>query len=473
MTSVDLLIVGGTLVTARPDGLVVPDGVLAIDGETILALGPRGTLEHQFQARRTIDAPGQLIFPGLVDTHTHLYQTLLKGLGDDLPLMEWLDACTQPSIPHLTPRMCYVAAALGCIESLRSGCTTIFDYMIDHPDVEVYDAILQAFDDIGIQGILGRGMRDRYAETVSTVPPSFDAQVADAIRLAAAYGPRRIWLTPGATWAMEAASLRAVRRLADEHGLRMSLHTDEVLFDSAESLRRFGMRTVPFLDSIGFLGPDVLHAHCVQLSDEDCTILARHGSAVAYNPVSNMYLGSGVPPITRLLELGVTVGLGADGAASNNSQDMLEALKIGALLPKVAARDPSVFTAADAVRLATTGGAAALGRDDFGSLEPGRRADLFIFDPRHAKSIPVHDPVSTLVYSSGQVNVRSTIVAGRVVLDDRRIVGVDEDAILREAQSLAEQLVVVAGTAARLQGRWRRQRTSPAASLVGGAADSA
>jgi 5-methylthioadenosine/S-adenosylhomocysteine deaminase len=173
-----------------------------------------------------------------------------------------------------------------------------------------------------------------------------------------------------------------------------------------------------------------------------------------------MYLGSGVPPIPRLLDLGVTVGLGADGAASNNSQDMLEALKVGALLPKVAARDPAIFTAADALRLATSGGAAAMGRADFGSLEPGKRADLFFFDPRHAKSIPVHDPVSTLVYSSGQVNVRTTVVGGRVVLDDRRIVGVDEDAILSEAQTLAEELSERAGTRARLHGRWARQRTA-------------
>jgi 5-methylthioadenosine/S-adenosylhomocysteine deaminase len=238
----------------------------------------------------------------------------------------------------------------------------------------------------------------------------------------------------------------------------LSLHTDEVLFDSQESLRRFGQRTVPFLDSIGFLGPDVLHAHCVQLTEEDCHILARNRGVVSYNPVSNMYLGSGVPPIPRLLDLGVTVGLGADGAASNNSQDMLEALKVGALLPKVAARDPAIFTAADALRVATSGGAAAMGRTDFGSLEPGKRADLFIFDPRHAKSIPVHDPVSTLVYSSGQVNVRTTVVGGRVVLDDRHIVGVDEDAILDEAQALAEELSELAGTRTRLQGRWARQR---------------
>src|SRR5262249_18285841 len=159
-----------------------------------------------------------------------------------------------------------------------------------------------------------------------------------------------------------------------------------------------------------------------------------------------MYLGSGVPPIPHLLDLGVTVSLGADGAASNNSQDMLEALKVGALLPKVAWRDPAVLTAADAVRLATTGGAAALGRDDFGALEVGKRADLFVFDPLHAKSIPVHDPVSTLVYAGGEVNVRTVVVGGRVVLDEQRIVGVDERAMLREAQALAEHLAQVAGT---------------------------
>ena len=226
---------------------------------------------------------------------------------------------------------------------------------------------------------------------------------------------------------MEEDSLRAARRLANERGLRMSLHTDEVLVRQRREPAPLRPAHGAVPGAIGFLGPDVLHAHCVQLTDEDCQILARHGGCVSYNPVSNMYLGSGVPPIPRLLDLGVTVGLGADGAASNNSQDMLEALKVGALLPKVAARDPAVFTAADAVRLATSGGAAALGRDDFGSLEVGKRADLFVFDPRHAKSIPVHDPVSTLVYSSGEVNVRTVVVGGRVVLDDRRIVGVDED----------------------------------------------
>jgi 5-methylthioadenosine/S-adenosylhomocysteine deaminase len=461
MMPVDLLISGGTIVTARPDGLVIADGALAISGSRIVSVGPRAEVD----AQRVIDATGKLIFPGLVNTHTHLYQTLLKGLGDDLPLMEWLDACTLPSLPHLTPRMCYVAAALGCIESLRSGCTTIFDYMVDTRDVEIYDAILQAFDDVGVQGVLGRGLRDRQTENVILDLPTFSAQLSDCKRLLDQYSPLRVWLAPGATWAIEAESLEKVRDFARDYGARISLHTDEVLFDSQESLRRFGKRTLPYLESVGFLGPDVLHAHCVQLTEEDCAILARQRGAVSYNPVSNMYLGSGAPPIPRLLDLGVTVGLGADGAASNNSQDMLEALKIGALLPKVSARDPSVFTAGDSLRLATSGGAAALGRGDFGTLEPGKRADLFIFVPLHAKSIPVHDPVSTLVYSSGEANVTTTIVGGRVALEQGRITGVDELAILREAQSLADELATLAGTRQRLEGRWTRART-PSVALV-------
>ena len=455
----DLLILGGTIVTARPDGLVISDGALAIRGEHIVAIGPRSDIQHTYSAPRSLDATHHLVFPGLVNTHTHLYQTLLKGLGDDLPLMDWLDACTLPSIPHLTPRMCYVAALLGCIESLRCGCTTIFDYMVDLPDVQAFDAVLQAFHDVGIQGVLGRGLRDRAPEDTDVPLVPLQEQLADAARLVAAHGPDQVWLAPGATWAMHADSLLATRRAANDLQTRISLHTDEVPFDSQESQRRFGMRTLPYLESIDFLGPDVLHAHCVQLDEDDCAILARYDGKVAYNPVSNMYLGSGVPPIPRLLDMGVTVSLGADGAASNNSQDMLEALKVGALLPKVAARDPSVFTAADALRIATVGGAAALGRDDFGTLEVGKRADLFLFDPRRPKSTPVHDPVSTLVYASGELNVRTTVVGGRVVLDNGRACWLDQDGVLDEAQRLAEELAEAAGTRARLAGRWHQQRT--------------
>jgi 5-methylthioadenosine/S-adenosylhomocysteine deaminase len=231
--SVDLVVSGATVVTGRPDGLVVHDASIAISNGTIAALEPG----LDVTAARRIDARGQIVFAGLVDTHTHLYQTLLKGLGDDLPLMEWLDACTLPSIPHLTPRMCYVAAALGAIESLRSGCTTVFDYMVDHADTSVYDAILQALDDVGVQGVLGRGLRDRLGENVPNLGPSLDDQLANCAELIDRYGLQRVWLAPGATWALEAESLQTIRRVASERGARITLHTDEVIYDSAESSR--------------------------------------------------------------------------------------------------------------------------------------------------------------------------------------------------------------------------------------------
>jgi 5-methylthioadenosine/S-adenosylhomocysteine deaminase len=454
----DLLVAGPTIVTARPDGLVIRDGALAIGDGRILAVDTRAALAPTVAAERTLDATGQIAFPGLVNTHTHLWQGLLKGVGDDLPLMEWLDAAILPALPRLTPDMARIAAALGAVESLRSGCTTVFDYMHPHPDGAVFDAIIEALDAVGVQGVLGRGLRDRFPAEPPVGMPSLEAQLADVRRLVDIHGAERIWLAPGATWAMTPDGLKALRAFADAHGLRVSLHTDEVPFDSAESQRRFGQRTLPFLDQLGFLGPDVLHAHCVCVTDHECRLLARHRAAVAYNPVSNMYLGSGAPPIPRLLDLGVTVGLGADGPASNNAQDMLEVLKFAALLPKVTARDPAVITAPDVLRMATSGGARALGRSDFGVLQPGLRADLFLFDPRQAKSTPVHDPVSTLVYASGAGNVRTTIVGGRPVLEDGRITTLDEASLLAEAQAAAEELVTLAGTRARLADRWLASR---------------
>jgi len=186
-------------------------------------------------------------------------------------------------------------------------------------------------------------------------------------------------------------------------------------------------------------------AHCVWTEDEDIRILAEHGCAVSYNPVSNMYLGSGVPPIVALRVAGVRLSLATDGAASNNSQDMIEALKLGALLQKVIHRDPTVMTAPEILRMATVGGADALDRTDIGHLAEGKRADFFLFDPRHPKSVPVHDPISTLVYSGGEANVTTTVVGGRVVLDGGQIVSVDEGALLDRVQATATELACRCG----------------------------
>jgi 5-methylthioadenosine/S-adenosylhomocysteine deaminase len=283
----------------------------------------------------------------------------------------------------------------------------------------------------------------------------------DCRRLFERYGRDRIWVAPSTVWAMSEDGLKAVRRLADELGMLVTVHMNEVKFDSEESQRRFSQRSLPFLDSIGFLEQDVLHAHGVWLDDDDIRLLAKHRCAVSYNPVSNMYLGSGVPRVVDLRAAGVRLSMATDGAASNNSQDMLEVLKFGALLQKVAQCDPTALTAPEVLQLATRGGADALHRDDIGHLAPGMRADFFLFDARRPKSVPLHDPVSTLVYSGGQSNVVTTVAAGQLVLDEGRFTRVDEGDLLARAQDVASALARRAGTDANVRSRPSRAGMRP------------
>lgn len=459
----DLLVTAASVVTVDANDTVYAPGGLAVAGEHIVSVGPADEVVAQVTASRRVDAPRCHVFPGLINTHNHLWQTLLKGLGDDMPLIAWIEALLVPTMPLLDDELCYLGAALGALEAARSGCTTTLDFMHHIPCTSAYDEVFRAFEDVGGTVELGRALRDRLPE--DRPPPPGDLtleQQLDHVRqLAERYGRDRVWLAPSTVWGMTEAGLRAVRAAADDQGLRITIHMNEVAYDSEESVRRFGLRSLPYLDSIGFLGPDVLHAHCVWLDDADIRILAERRCAVSYNPVSNMYLGSGPPPIVALKEAGVRLSLATDGAASNNSQDMLEALKLGALLQKVVQRDPTALTAPEILRMATAGGADALGRADLGTLAPGMRADFFLFDPRHPKSTPLHDPISTLVYSGGQANVVMTVAGGRVVLEEGRIVGVDEAALLERAQRAAVALAERAGIARNVTAGRRSGAASP------------
>jgi 5-methylthioadenosine/S-adenosylhomocysteine deaminase len=452
--TVDLIASAASVVTLDRDYTVHSPGALAVAGERIVAVGPPDELTQRYRATRRLDAPDCFIFPGLINTHTHLWQTLLKGLGDEMPLMEWIERLLLPTLPHLDAEACYLAAALGALEAARCGCTTTLDFMHGHADPNVYDAVIRAFEDIGGNLVLGRGLRDRTAESsTSPLEATLAEQLDDCRRLFETYGRERVWLAPSTVWAMTEAGLRSVRTLADELGMLITIHMNEVKFDSAESLRRFNQRSLPYLDSLGFLKPDVLHAHGVWLDDWDLELLARNGCAVSYAPISNMYLGSGTPRILDLQAAGIRLSLATDGAASNNGQDLIEALKFGALLQKVTHCDPTALSAPAILRLATLGGGDALHRPDLGQIAPSSRADFFVFDPRHPKSIPVHDPVSTLVYAGGEHNIVTTVAAGRVVLENGRFPGIDERAILAQAQEMAAHLARTAGTDGLVRGR--------------------
>ncbi len=460
--SVDLLVTAGGVVTLDHEDSVFSPGAVAVRGDRIVGVGPSEELARRYEAAKRIDAPRCWVFPGLINTHTHLWQTLLKGLGDDMPLIEWIQALLVPSFPFLDDEACYVGAALGALEAARSGCTTTLDFMHCLPTASVYEQIIRAFEEVGGSLVLGRGIRDRFPEGSSPPPDdlSMPEQLDHCRALFERYGRDRVWLAPGTVWSMTESAFRDTRAMADELGMLITIHLNEVPFDHEDCLRRTGLRSVAFLNSVGFLGPDVLNAHAVWLDDDDVRILAERGAAVSYNPISNMYLGSGVPRIGDLFDAGVRLSLATDGAASNNSQDMIEALKFGALLQKVVRCDPTALTASQILRMATIGGADALHRDDLGYLAPGMQADFFLFDPRYPKSTPLHDPVSTLVYTGSEHNVVTTVAAGRVILQDGQITTVDETAVLERAQATAVAIARKAGTDGLVATRGRAARSA-------------
>jgi len=474
LESADLLITNATVVTLDPSRRILQQATIAVRGERIVAIEaacdsagqgmPAPPPQERWQARQVIDAAGKAVFPGLVNTHNHLFQVLLKGLGDDRVLSSWFRAVIKPTSVLLSAEDCTVAAMLGCLEALKSGTTTMLDFMYPHPRPYLSDAIIKAFDRIGIRGILARGFFDTGLE--AGVPPEIiqpaPMVLEDCERLIQTYhgqanGRLRVWIAPCAIWGLTSEGIVGSRRLAERYaGVGLTMHVSETPWEIENSLQRFGLRDLPYLDSLGVLGPDFLAVHCVYSDAHDIRILKLRDVRVSHNTHSNMYLSSGPAPIPEMLMAGVTVSLGTDGAASNNNQNMIQMLKSTALLHKVVHRDPTVITAEKVLEMATIDGARALGLEqEIGSLEVGKRADLVIVDFSTPATTPNHHPVSTLVYSALGSEVETVVVDGRVVVQDRCLRTADEAEILAEATARARHLAARAGIRPLADRGWR------------------
>jgi 5-methylthioadenosine/S-adenosylhomocysteine deaminase len=459
----DLLIAHGTLVTMDPERRIIEDGAVLIQGQRIAAVGSAAELREHYPDVKTLDAAGRVVTPGLVNTHTHLFQGLLKGLGDDRVLVDWFRQVTGPSAVHLTPEDCYHAARLGCLESIRSGATTLLDFMYPHAQPGLSAPIIRAFQESGIRGVFARGYVDYGLE--EGVPPEIiedtHQALADCRQLfenyhGSAEGRIQVWVAPCMIWTQTEGGLLATRRLANETGMRISVHVAETPFELENARRRFGLKDLEYLASIGFLGPDVLAVHGVYLDERDIRILKQHDVKLSHNPVSNMYLSSGVAPIPDMLMAGITVGLATDGPASNNNQNMIQTLKFTALLHKVATKDPTVITAEKVMEMATIDGARALGlEDEIGSIEVGKKADLIVLNFGSPFASPVHHPVSSLVYSAIGNEVEAVIVDGQVVMEGSQVSTMDEEEVVRKAQAAADHLAQRAGTTRFRRRPWR------------------
>lgn len=465
MQNVDLLIRHALVVTQDDQRHIWEDGALAVEGDRIVALGPTAELDAAFAADCAVDASGCALFPGLVNTHTHLFQAAVKGLGEDMPVERWVQAVTFPTARVITPEEAYLLSLVSCLENLRSGATTVMDFMYSLDDPALHEAVIQAMLDSGLRGRYTRTIVDSGEDMGIPAAMRQPAEVALAHardlqkRYDGAGGGRLdIGLAIGVIWAVTEPGLRAVRRCADETGMTITMHVNETPFDNVVAQQRWGRATIPMLFETGVLGPDFIAVHCVHMTEEDIALFTRCNVAVSYNPVSNMYLGSGIAPIVQLTRRGLRIGLATDGSGSNNCQDMLETLKFGALLQKVGQMDPSCVVAQQALDWATRGGAEAMGvSSQIGSLEPGKKADFFLVSPFTPKATPVHDPVATLVYSAGQSNVEMVVVNGRVVLENGSFTHLNEAKLLCDAQRAAQNLAQRAGTEKSLERRvkWR------------------
>jgi 5-methylthioadenosine/S-adenosylhomocysteine deaminase len=468
----DLVLRGGTIITVDDGRLVIDDGTVVCTDGTITFVGP--TAEAPSPPHHTVvDIRGKYVIPGLINTHSHLFQTMLKGLGDDRVLIDWFRCMTGPSAAHLTADDCEVAALCGSLEAVRSGTTCLVDFMYAHPRPELTDAVARGLTRSGIRAILGRGFNDSgSAEDVpSALIEPLDQVLGDARRVidlyhGAADGRLSVRLAPCMIWSVSQDALAATRELADETGVGIMMHVAETPYEVLVSQQRYRSTEVAYLDSLGILGPDFLAVHCVQVTEADIEVLAGRDVRVSHNPTSNMYLASGVAPIRAMLDAGIAVGLACDGAASNSNHNMIESMKMASLLQKVGMRDPLACTAEKALEMATIDAARSVGMETIiGSIEPGKRADLVVLDL--AASLfagPVHHPVSSLVYSALGNEVDMVVVDGRVLLEHGVFVEQDPQAVLDACGAAAGALVDRAGTGWLRERPWRS--VTPAA--VGG-----
>jgi 5-methylthioadenosine/S-adenosylhomocysteine deaminase len=438
---VDLLVLGGTIVTMDGARRVIENGGIAVENGRIVAIGTRAEIEGGYRARQRVVAAGKVITPGLINGHTHIPMVLFRGLADDLDLQEWLTKYIFPAeAKNVTEQFVRIGARLGLAEMIRGGTTTYCDmYYFE-------DAIADETAKAGVRGVLG--------ETIIDFPVADNKTNAEGMAYVEKFVSR--WkgndlvvpaIAPHAPYTVSEAHLKAVRAFADRTGVPIVTHISETKRELDDSVKEKGASPVAYLDRIGFLNDKVIAAHMVWPQGTDIAILKRRGVGVVHNPQSNMKLASGVAPVPKMLSEGVFVGLGTDGAASNNDLNMWEEMDTVAKLHKVFTGDPKVISAQQAFELATIRGAQALHMEkEIGSLEPGKRADLLIIDRDTLNQIPLYNIYSDLVYATKAADVQTVIINGRVVMRDRRLLTLDETTIKADARTLRDKIIKSLGT---------------------------
>ena len=443
------LIQNGVIVTIDDDQRVLNPGYLLIEADRIAAVGAGDPPAAMRKADHVIDASLMAVMPGMVNAHTHLFQTFIRGLADDKPLLEWLKSAIWPVARALAPEEAYIAAQVGLIENLRGGATTIIDHQYIHTDPANDDAVCRAAEEMGVRFMLARGWADQNYH------PAFmetsDRIVAETTRLFqrwqdAGDGRIQVEFAPLIPWGCSDAAMLRTHELSRQWGSGTHIHVAETQTEVTMNLESRGNRHIEWLAELGVLDAGFQLVHSVWLDDHEIDLVAESGATVVHCPVSNMYLASGVARVPEMRAKGIPVALATDGPGSNNNQDMMETLKATVLLHKVATLDAMALLPEDVLWMACRGGADAYGQpQQIGSLEIGKKADVVLVDLDTPLAMPVHRVPSALVYNLGARDIDTVIVDGRILMRHKEITILDEKTLLQKARQSCDALFQRAG----------------------------
>jgi 5-methylthioadenosine/S-adenosylhomocysteine deaminase len=432
---VDLLVTGGTVVTMDAQHRVMEDGAMAVRGDSIVAVGQTAELEIKFEAARTIDAHGAIVMPGLINGHAHAAMSLFRGIADDLSLEDWLHNYIFPAeARNVNEQFVAWGTRLGILEMLRGGITTYADmYYFE-------DAVARVSKEAGMRGVLGETIIDFPAPDNKTLPQAFaytqkylDHWKGDSLIVAA--------VSPHSMYTCSEKTLQDAAALARRNQAPILIHVAEAPFELEQSRSKYGLTPVAYLARAGVLGPDVVGAHCIWVDHADIATLAHFGVGCIHNPSSNMKTAAGVMPVVEMLAAGEAIGLATDGAASNNDLDLFEEMDLAAKLQKLARMDAQALPAEQVVEMATITGARALHLEKrIGSLEAGKKADFILVDTTAPHATPMYNVYSQLVYALNASDVRTVVIGGKIVMQDRQMLTLNEKEIVAKAQEYKKQI---------------------------------
>jgi 5-methylthioadenosine/S-adenosylhomocysteine deaminase len=430
----DMLVIGGTVLTMEPDSEPIKSGAVAVADGRIAAVGPAEELLELSPSGNVLNAGNSIILPGLVNTHSHLAMTLLRGIADDIPLKEWLEQHIWPvESEYMDRETVRLGTELATAEQLLAGVTTTADMYFFGDEVS---AVLA---EAGMRGVVAESLIDIPTPRCATPEEMFEKQR----ELLDMYSDHPL-ITPSVAahspYSVSAANLVKEAELAEEYEVSMQIHLAETTWEVEKLLGEKGVSPVAYLADLGVLSERTVAAHCVHVSSEDIELLAEFEAGVSHNPVSNLKLASGVSPVPAMVANGVKVGLGTDGAASNNTLDLLRDMQLAALLHKGIIGNPTVLPARTMLEMVTINGARVLGLENIGTLTEGREADLVCIAVDGPHTAPMYDPYSHLVFAARSSDVRHVMIRGQVVVRNHELQTMDRERIEAQAREFSENV---------------------------------